>query len=313
MSVYLTYKALKAGTLSLTQSVPVSTEAWKATGSRMFIQPGMPVTVAQLISGLVIDSGNDAAVALAEATAGTLGSFVEMMNKAATTLGLADTHYSNVNGLPAPDLYTSAGDIALLSRAIIERFPGILDISKQQFFTYNKIRQRSWNPVLFRDATVDGLKTGLTDESGHCIDATARRNGRRLIAVVMGGPSWTASSNDVESLLDYGYRFFKNRRLVSRGDTVGAINNPLRDPTHIPVAAGNSAIMTLPASHGVKIEKSLALAPKIAGKIAKGAVVGTLTIRLGGNIIATVPAVAEAASRPAGIEQRLVYKLKHLF
>jgi serine-type D-Ala-D-Ala carboxypeptidase (penicillin-binding protein 5/6) len=313
MTVYLTYEALKAGALQLNQTVPVSVDARKATGSRMFIQPGMPVTIGQLIAGLMIDSGNDAAVALAEAIAGTQDNFVTMMNKTAGLLHLADTHYTNVNGLPKPDLYTSALDLARLSRNIIARFPDILEVSKQQYYTYNKIRQRSWNPVLFRDSSVDGLKTGLTDASGHCIDATASRDGRRLIAVVMGGPSWSASSNDVEALLDYGYRFFKNRTLVSRGETVGALDNPLRDPTHVSLGAGKTVVMTLPASPGVKLDRVLSLLPARNGAIAKGAVVGEVAIRLNGKTIATAPAVTLTASQPAGLEQRLVYKLKQLW
>lgn len=313
MTVYLTYETLAAGTLKPADTVPVSLEARKATGSRMFIQPGLPVTVTQLISGLMIDSGNDAAVALAEAIGGTTDNFVTMMNRAAGLLHLADTHYSNVNGLPQPDLYTSALDVALLSRALIQRFPALLEVSKQQYFTYNNIRQRSWNPVLFRDATADGLKTGLTDESGHCVDATALRDGRRLIAVVMGGPNWGASTNDVEALLDYGYRFFADRTLAEANHPIGAIDDPLRNPTHVAVGAAGTIVMTLPTGPGAKLTSHLTLAPAKQGAIAKGAVVGKLDIALNGTPIASVPAVALAASQPAGFGQRIVYELKQLW
>ena len=313
MTAYLTYQALKAGTLKMDQVVPVSDEAWKTGGSRMFIQPGLPVTTDQLLQGLMVDSGNDAAVALSQAVAGTQASFVTMMNNAAGLLHLSNTHYENVDGLPTPNHYTSALDLARLSRVIIETFPQVLKISGEQYFTYNKIRQPNWNPVIFRDSTVDGLKTGLTNESGHCIDATALRDGRRLIAVVMGGPSWKASADDIEAILDYGYRFFANQTVMTKDDVVGAIDDPLRDPVHVPVGAAKTVVMTLPTSKGMTLSKKLTVLPNLKGNIAKGDVVAQIAIGLNGQTIETVPAVALVAAKPAGLGQRLMYKLKQLW
>jgi serine-type D-Ala-D-Ala carboxypeptidase (penicillin-binding protein 5/6) len=313
MTLYLTYQALQSGTLKLDQTVPISTAAWKSGGSRMFVEPGMPVTTEQLIAGLMIDSGNDAAVALAEAVAGTQPSFVAMMNNAVKLLHLDDTHYANVNGLPASDLYTSALDVALLSRAILETHPEILKVSVQQYYTYNKIKQRNWNPVIFRDKTVDGLKTGLTDASGHCIDATALRDGRRLIAVVMGTPSWKTGTDDIEALLDYGYRFFANRTVAKAGEPVGTIEDPLRNPTKLPVGVAKTIIVTLPSGSGVTLTKSLDVADGLKGPIAKGDVVAHLAIALDGKPLQTVPAVALIATQPAGLGQRLLYKIKHMW
>ena len=199
MTAHIVYQALHDGSLKLDQNVTITPEAWHAGGSRMFLSPNTQVTVDQLLHGLIIDSGNDAAVALAEQVAGTQDAFVQIMNKDAATLGLTNTNYTNVDGLPDPALHTSAMDVALLSRAILQDEPEILNISKMQSYTYDNITQQSWNPVLFRDPTVDGLKTGLTDESGHCIDVTAVRNGVRLIAVVTGGPSWHASTAAIRS------------------------------------------------------------------------------------------------------------------
>ena len=221
MTAHIVYQALHDGSLKLDQNVTITPEAWHAGGSRMFLSPNTQVTVDQLLHGLIIDSGNDAAVALAEQVAGTQDAFVQIMNKDAATLGLTNTNYTNVDGLPDPALHTSAMDVALLSRAILQDEPEILNISKMQSYTYDNITQQSWNPVLFRDPTVDGLKTGLTDESGHCIDVTAVRNGMRLIAVVTGGPSWHASTAAIESLLDYGQKFFtdatnRHRRRADR-------------------------------------------------------------------------------------------------
>lgn len=313
MTAYLTYKALADGRLKMGQSVPVSVAAWKTGGSRMFIEPKVPVTVDQLIHGLMIDSGNDAAVALAEAVAGTPSAFVAMMNSAAAQLHLADTHYSDVDGLPNPGLYTSARDVALLSRAIIREYPSILKIAGQKYFTYNKIKQRNWNPVVFRDPSVDGLKTGLTDESGHCIDATAQRGGRRLIAVVMGGPSWKKSAEDVEALLGYGYRFFANRQVATAGQRLGAIRNPLLDPRVVPVGAARTLVLTLPASKRIAPQTILTLRAGLDGPIAKGETVGAVSIALDGQAIASVPAMALRPAAPAGFAQRLIYHLKHLW
>lgn len=313
MTAYLTYQALKAGTLHLNQVVPVSRTAWKTYGSRMFIEPGHPVTIAQLIHGLMIVSGNDAAVALAQAIAGTQSSFVSMMNNAAHLLHLADTHYTDVDGLPDPGLHTSALDVARLSYILIRRYPSLLKISSERYFTYNKIKQRNWNPVIFRDPSVDGLKTGLTKRSGHCIDATALRGGRRLIAVVMGGPNWKASADDIEALLDYGYRFFADRTVVRAGELAGAIDNPLLNPTHVPVASAKTVVMTLPASKNFALATKLSLALDLKGPIAKGATVGEIAIEAQGKRIGEVPAVTLISTEPAGFAQRLIYKIKSLW
>lgn len=313
MTVFLTYQALASGNLKLAQPIEVSHVAWRTGGSRMFIEPNMPVTIEQLIRGLMIDSGNDAAVALAQTLAGTPESFVAMMNNRAQLLHLADTHYGNADGLPDPEIYTSAKDVALLSQAIIERYPQILKITKEPSYTYNNITQRNWNPVIFRDPSADGLKTGFVKDSGHCIDATAERDGRRLIAVVMGTPSWHAGTDDIEALFAYGYRFFRDVSVTTAGAPLGAIDDPLLDPTHVPVGAAKTVLLTLPASGKTNTAAVLTLHGAIKGPIAKGDVVGEVAVNLGGKTIETVPAVALAAAKPAGFAQRLMYRLKHLW
>lgn len=312
MTAYLTYRALKAGTIQLDQAVTVSEAAWKTSGSRMFIAPNQPVTIEQLISGLMIDSGNDAAVALAQTIAGTPESFVTMMQSAAAELHLADTNYTNVDGLPDPGLHTSAQDVARLSQALIKEYPQLLDITKQQTYTYNKITQRNWNPVVFLDSTVDGLKTGLTDESGHCIDATAVRDGRRLIAVVMGGPSWHASASDIEALLDYGYRFFADQAVLTAGEVVGKIDNPLMAPSEIPVGVEKSYAVVLPASKQAQPTRTLELTPGLKPPVAKGEVVGTVAVRVSGTTLINVPAVALVAAQPVGLVRRWLYDIRQM-
>jgi D-alanyl-D-alanine carboxypeptidase (penicillin-binding protein 5/6) len=317
MTVYLTYQALAAGSLKLDQPIEVSHVAWRTGGSRMFIEPNMPVTIEQLIEGLMIDSGNDAAVALAQTLAGTRESFVAMMNNRAKLLNLADTHYGNADGLPDPEIYTSAKDVALLSREIIRQFPQILKITKEESYTYNNIKQRNWNPVIFRDPSADGLKTGFVKDSGHCIAATAERDGRRLIAVVMGTPSWHAGTDDVEALFAYGYRFFRDVTVTKAGAPIGAIDDPLLDPTHVPVGAAKTVLLTLPSGGNepqkTGVTTTLTLRNGLQGPIAKSAVVGEVAINLHDKTIETVPAVALATANPAGFTQRLMYRLKQLW
>lgn len=310
MTAYLTYQSLQGGTLTLNEQIPISNTAWKTGGSSMFVQPGLPVTVDQLLHGLLIDSGNDAAVALAEAVGGSQSGFVTLMNDAAQRLGLADTHYSNVDGLPDPNLYTSALDVALLSRALLQQYPQVTKITVEKSYTYNKITQRSWNPVLFRDPTADGLKTGLTDASGYCIDATALRNGRRLIAVVMGGPSWSGSTNAVEALLDYGYRFFVDHPVYRAGQKVGEITRADLSPMRVPVGVAQAVSITAPKGRFSQVKTQLQLNPGLPAPVQKGQAVGVLVFTLDGKVLKTVPAVALESAGKAGWLGRLFNKVR---
>ncbi|SIR56807.1 MULTISPECIES: D-alanyl-D-alanine carboxypeptidase family protein [Acidiphilium] len=313
MTAYVTYQAIAHGTLKMDQTVPVSDAAWHTGGSRMFISPGMTVTVDQLLHGLIIDSGNDAAVALAQAVAGNRAAFVGLMNHQAKLLHLTGTHYVNVDGLPDPALRTTAMDVATLSRAIVTQFPQYLKISVKKHFTFNKITQPSWNPVLFHDATVDGLKTGRTNEAGHCIDATAVRNGTRLIAVVLGGPNWTASTHDIEALLDYGYQFYTDATIAKAGTTIGTMPAPGYQTTTVPVAAAHDVVMTIPTQAAKSLKTTVTYdAPPAAG-VKPGTIVGTITISADGKTLATVPAVATTADQPAGLMTRMMRSIKHAF
>lgn len=313
MTAYLTYKALARGTLKMDQDVPVSVAAWKTGGSRMFISPSTTVNVDQLLHGLIIDSGNDAAVALAQAVAGTRGAFVALMNDEAAKLHLTQTHYTNVSGLPDPALRTDALDTALLSRAILTRFPQITRISSKKHYVFDKIRQRSWNPVLFHDPTVDGLKTGRTDEAGHCIDATAVRNGRRLIAVVMGGPSWTVSTQAIEALLDYGYRYYDNETIVTADKPVGQLQNANLEPVTTPVGAAQDVLVTLPMAAAKTMKTTVALDGPFDNGVAKGMKVGMVTVTADGKTLAAVPAVALAPAKRASMLTKLMRRVHKYF
>ncbi|WP_414039950.1 D-alanyl-D-alanine carboxypeptidase family protein [Acidithiobacillus sp. M4-SHS-6] len=309
MTAYLTYQAMQNGTLNAHENISISNKAWKAGGSSMFIQPGLAVNVDQLLHGLLIDSGNDAAVALAETVAGSQSGFVTLMNETARQLGLHNTHYNNVDGLPDDNLYTTALDVARLSQVLIQQYPQVIQITRKKSYTYNKITQRSWNPVLFRDPSVDGLKTGLTDASGYCIDATALRNGRRLIAVVMGGPNWAGSTHAVEALLDYGYRFFVNHPVYQSGAEVGEITRSDFSPMHVPMGVTQNVTITVPKGHFSDLQRVVEVSPNLQAPLKKGTVVGTLVFRLDGKILKTIPVVSQVSVEKAGWVSRMFHKI----
>jgi D-alanyl-D-alanine carboxypeptidase (penicillin-binding protein 5/6) len=305
MTAHLAFQALHHGALKPDQIVPVSVAAWHAGGSRMFIDTTSQVTVDQLLHGLIIDSGNDAAVALAEQIAGSQDAFVQMMSKTAADLGLTNTTYTNVTGLPDPALHTTAMDVANLTRDILRDEPEILDISKQQSYTFNNITQASWNPVLQHDPTVDGLKTGLTKESGHCIDATAIRGGRRLIAVVMGGPTWHASTAAIESLLNYGEKFFADTTLATAGAPLDMLKSTDLDSGEVSVGAARTTVLTLPVDAASRLTHSITYDADLTAGVTKGETLGTITYTLDGKTLANIPAVALADSPAAGMLTRL--------
>jgi D-alanyl-D-alanine carboxypeptidase (penicillin-binding protein 5/6) len=309
MTAHLVYRALHDGALKLDQTVPISVDAWHQQGSTMFIDPKSVVSVDQLLHGLIVDSGNDAATALAEQVAGSTDAFVQMMNRTAAKLNLTDTNYTNVTGLPDPALRTSAMDVALLSRAIIQDEPEILNISKMPSYTYNNITQASWNPVLAKDPTVDGLKTGLTKESGHCIDATALRGNMRLIAVVTGGPTWSESTAAVESLLAYGQRFFTDAKIASAGQQIDTLQNDALDSGSVPVATAQDVVVTLPTDAANKVIHSILYTADLTPGVKKGETVGSVTYSANGKTLATVSVVAMADSPRATFMTKLKRKL----
>ena len=317
MTAHLVYQALHHNGLTPTQVVPVAPDATaEAQGgsgsSNMFIDTTSIVTVDQLLHGLIIDSGNDAAAALADQVAGSQTAFVQMMNSTARTLGLTDTNYTNVTGLPDPAMHTSAMDVARLSRAILQDEPEILDISKQQSYTYDNILQYNWNPVIFKDSTVDGLKTGRTHEAGHCIDATALRNNIRLIAVVTGGPTWTTSTAAVETLLAYGQKFFTDATLATAGTAIDTLVSGDLDSGSVPVGAAQNVVLTLPTDEAGGITHSIAYNADLSPGVTKGEVLGSVSYSAGTKILATVPVVALADEPAASFMTKLKAALRKM-
>lgn len=292
LTAYLTFDALASGRLSLGQNVPVSVEAWKAGGSTMFLQPDLPVTVEQLISGMVVVSGNDAAIAVADAIAGNADSFVQIMNATAKQLGMSQSRFGNVNGLPPAINLVSARDMGLLAEAIERRFPQYMHYFAQQTFTYNKITQRNWNPLVFSDPSVDGMKTGHTDEAGYCLVATASRNHRPLIAVVMGSETRGDSAKAAEALLDYGYRFFETRLAYKAGQVLANLRDSQASPAGIKLGVTADTYVTVPIGRYATLKPSLQLPEHAVLPLKPGQVVGKLVLSDDQGKAAEIPLVA---------------------
>jgi serine-type D-Ala-D-Ala carboxypeptidase (penicillin-binding protein 5/6) len=305
MTTYLTFKALTRGSLKLDQQIPVSVAAWKAGGSTMFLQPDMPATVEQMISGMVVVSGNDAAVALAEAVAGNTDSFVQMMNATAHQLGMTESHFDNVNGMPMPTHLVSARDIGVLTREIMRQYPQYLHYFGEHTFTYNKVTQQNWNPLVFSDSSVTGMKTGHTDEAGYCLDATAVRNGHPLIAVVLGSTTRVTSAHAAEALLDYGYRFFETHRAYKAGQMLGMVQNNQASPAKIQVGVATDVWVTVPIGRYSSLKPSLDVPAKISLPLKRGQTVGRLILSSDNQKVIEVPLVALTPVEQAGWLRRL--------
>src|SRR3989338_1750659 len=269
MTLYVTSQALQQGQIKLTDQVRVSDKAWKTGGSRMFIKAGSSVAVKDLIDGVIVASGNDACVALAQYVGGNEATFVDMMNQTAQQLGMKDTHFFDTTGLPNPTHYTTPYDIALLARALITHFPEDYTWYNQKWITYNGIKQPNRNRLLWRDNSVDGLKTGRTDSAGYCLVASAKRGVTRFVSVVMGAPTDEARSNNSEALLNWGFRFYHTHKLY---DGNQALANPrvwLGKSNTVPVGLEQPLYVTIPAGAYAHLKPSLNIATALHAPIEK--------------------------------------------
>jgi serine-type D-Ala-D-Ala carboxypeptidase (penicillin-binding protein 5/6) len=258
MTAYVVFQYIKKGQVTLEDMLPVSERAWakhKTDESNMFVPLGARVKVEDLIRGMIIQSGNDACVVLAEGLAGSEQAFVDQMNETAKTLGLTNTHYADVDGLPDPGEYTTARDLATLARHLIVDFPEYYHYESEKDFTYNNIKQGNRNPLLYKDIGVDGLKTGHTEEAGYGVAISALRNGRRIIEVLVGMASMKARSAESEKLLEWGYREFQDYRLVKAGDPVDDAPVWLGEATKVPATTAQDIYVTLAktARHDMKV------------------------------------------------------------
>jgi len=286
MTLYLTANALRNGKIHLNDQIVVSENAWRTGGSRMFIQVGTNVSIQDLIKGMVVASGNDATVAMAEHLAGTEQSFLDLMNQTAKSLKMDGTNYSDSNG-KLDNNYSTASDLATLSKAWILNFPEYYPWFKEKWFTYNKIKQPNRNRLLWRDASVDGIKTGRTDEAGYCLIASALRSGMRLISVVMGAKNDAGRTNHSQALLNYGYRFFETRKLFAANTSLAAPKVLLGKENTSALGLQEDLYITLPVGQDKNLKAKALINERLKAPIAKGKVCGTLNILSGDKIIAT--------------------------
>ncbi len=305
MTAYVTFSALKAGTIALDQPVTVSEKAWRMEGSRMFIEPRLPVTVDELIHGMIIQSGNDACVALAELIAGTEEGFVHLMNREAERLGMRNTRFANSSGLPDDNLYTTARDLAILASALVTDFPEFYRLYAEREYTYNSITQPNRNRLLWMDSTVDGMKTGHTSRAGYCLVSSAERGPRRLIAVLLGADSEAIRAQESLKLLNYGFQFFDTVKLYEAEQVLSQFRVWKGVDNEVPVGFLSEFVMSLPKGQSERIEVTLTSVQPVVAPIQKGQQIGTMKLSLDGREIGEYPVVALKEVELAGFFGRL--------
>ncbi|HET6604436.1 MAG TPA: D-alanyl-D-alanine carboxypeptidase family protein [Xanthomonadaceae bacterium] len=306
MTSLIVFEEIDAGRLGLDTPVTISEKAWRTGGSKMFVEVGKQVTVSDLLMGLIVQSGNDATVALAEQVAGSEDAFAQMMNAAAAKLGMTDTHFVNADGLPDPEHYTTARDMALLSHALIAQHPEAYEWYAVREFTFNGITQHNRNSLLWREAGVDGIKTGHTEGAGYCLAASAVRDDMRLIAVVMGAASEKIRAQEALSLLNYGFRFFESHTVYAAGTEVAAPPIWKSELDTLPLGVAEPLVVTIPRGRYQALQASMDLPRQLVAPVAKGARVGSVNLTLGGEPVASAPLVALAEAPEAGFFGRLV-------
>jgi D-alanyl-D-alanine carboxypeptidase (penicillin-binding protein 5/6) len=305
MTVYVVFRELKAGHMTLDEKVTISQNAWETGGSKMFVEVNKQVSVEDLLQGVIIQSGNDASVALAEHVAGSEQTFATMMNEQAARLGMTNSHFENSMGLPTPNHYSSARDLALLAQALIKEFPDYYRWDSQKEFTYNNITQQNRNQLLWRDPSVDGVKTGFTDDAGYCMVASAKREDMRLISVVMGTASPNARSNESQSLLNYGFRFFETHRLYEAKTPLTEARVRKGVTSKVQVGVAEDIYVTAPRKHFSELKAETQVDKAILAPLNKGDTVGSLNISLAGETILNKPLVAMDSVAEGGIFRRL--------
>ena len=305
MTVYVVFRELASGHLSLDEKVTVSKKAWRTPGSRMFIEVGKQVSVEDLLKGVIIQSGNDASVALAEHVAGNESTFAALMNQNAERLGMLNTQFKNSTGLPEEGHYTTAHDLAILAQAIIKEFPEYYQWDAQKEFTYNNITQHNRNKLLWRDKSVDGLKTGHTEEAGYCLVASAKRNDMRLISVVMGTDSENARATESLALLNYGFRFFETRKLYDGQAPIIETRVYKGDQKKLQLGLAEDLYVTVPRRNVQDLKAETVVDNIIIAPVPKGAEKGLLRVTLLDQPVDSKPLIALNEIKKGSLFQRL--------
>lgn len=313
MTLYVISTALANKQIHLTDPVRISQEAWKIGGSRMFVKEGQQVSVQDLLKGIIVDSGNDACVAMAEHLGGSEPGFTEIMNQQAKNLHLTNSHFTDSTGLPNPDHYTSAKDLAVLGRALINDFPQYYHWYKQKWFSFNGIRQPNRNRLLWRNPEVDGLKTGHTNDAGFCLVSSAKHNTMRLLAVVLGAPTETARSDDSERLINYGFRFFETHELYKAGATITSLPLYKGQTNTLPIGLTSPQYITIPNGQYQRLSINTKVPKYVQAPLKKGDQIGELIIQFDHEVIATRPLYALQDAPAGGVFTRMKDALRLLF
>jgi D-alanyl-D-alanine carboxypeptidase (penicillin-binding protein 5/6) len=308
MSAYAVFKELHSGNITLGDMVTISEKAWRTPGSRMFVEVGKQVSVEDLIQGMIVQSGNDATVALAEYIAGSEDSFAALMNRHAEALGLKDTHFVNSTGLPDPQHYMTARDIALLAAAIIREFPEYYKWYSQKKFTFNDITQYNRNKLLWRDDSVDGMKTGHTDSAGYCLVTSAKKDNMRLISVVLGTDSEKARADASQALLNYGFRFYETHKLYDAGQQLATARVWEGETDTVSLGLNSPLYATVPRGQYKALAASMTINNRIMAPVNKDETLGSVQVQLGDAVIAGKNLVALQGVGEGSFWQRIVDK-----
>ena len=300
MTLYIISEALASGRIRLNDKVAISREAWHTGGSKMFLEIGQKVNVEDLIKGIIIVSGNDASVAMAEHIAGSQEAFVNLMNQEAQRLGLTGTHFANVDGMPDPEHYTTPTDLAIVARALIMHFPDYYQRwYKDKWFSFNHIRQANRNRLLWRTNYVDGIKTGHTQSAGFCLVASGKQHDMRLISVVMGSPTDIARTNASKALLTYGFRFYETHRLYHAGQAIQQARVFMGQKKYIQLGVAEDIYVTTPHGQFNDLKATAAVQSGLKAPLQKSQVLGSMKIQLQGQALGNYPLIA-LSNNPKG-------------
>ena len=313
MSTYVIENELQLGNIKLTDEVLISNKAWKMPGSRMFVEVNTKVTVEKLLKGIIIQSGNDATVAMAEYIAGSEDSFVSLMNEYARQLGMKGTHFVNVTGLPHKKHYTTAEDLALLVAAMIRNFPEHYSWYSEKVFTYNGIKQYNRNKLLWQDKYVDGVKTGHTDSAGYCLAASALRDDMRLISVVLGTKSERARATESQKLLTFGFRFYETHRLYESNKSLTTAQIWKGEQEKLALGLAEDLWITIPRGLYGSLKATMSLDAKIVAPVKQGGVYGAVDVKLEGKPFISRDLVALKDVREGGFVGGMIDEVKMLF
>ena len=313
MTAYVVFYEIQSGSISLEDQVKISEKAWRMKGSRMFIEVNKHVSVEELLKGMIIQSGNDASVALAEHVGGSEEAFVTLMNKHAQSMGLQNTHFMNSTGWPNPDHYTSAHDLARIAMALIRDFPDYYPWYKIKEYTYNNIKQYNRNRLLWLDDRVDGLKTGHTESAGYCLIASAKQGDMRLISIVLGTPSENARASASRALLNYGFRFYETFVLHKAGEPLTSMRIWKGEVESLPLGLKDTLYITAPRGSRKQIKANMNIDSMIIAPAKKDQAFGAVNVMLGEQQLAQRPLVALEDVAEGGLWRKLVDNIVLLF